>query len=366
MVEINAMKKSLILILLLIAFTGCRERFEGFDFQSHSEKLVIEAVLTDHTELGYIRVSYTEPVNGNEIRDFIPEEGATILVSDDQGNEFSFFSEGNGLYANPTFSPVFGRQYRMQVQVGDNRYESDWQALPSAQPPAIDVQYRPDTAQIINNVGRPMNDLTVTLSDKVVKGHENSYTYWSFVYYYIYDAYGQPDILDLLPDAKRFCYVQDTEWPRLTIHKDQFVEGRADSEYRLDVSSVPYNEKLIYDYAVHVIKYSISESIHDYFGLIAEQLDNDGGVFDAAPSSIPGNFTQVSGSLDVLGYFGVFNASEQRVFFNQSELPYRKMSLPTSAADCPGHHAVDLDNTCFNCTSVASPFNTIIKPAWWR
>ena len=37
------MKKSLILILLLIAFTGCRERFEGFDFQSHSEKLVIEA-----------------------------------------------------------------------------------------------------------------------------------------------------------------------------------------------------------------------------------------------------------------------------------------------------------------------------------
>ena len=142
------MKKSLILILLLIAFTGCRERFEGFDFQSHSEKLVIEAVLTDHTELGYIRVSYTEPVNGNEIRDFIPEEDATILVSDDQGNEFSFFSEGNGRYANPTFSPVFGRQYRMQVQVGDNRYESDWQALPSSQPPAIAVESRPDTAQI--------------------------------------------------------------------------------------------------------------------------------------------------------------------------------------------------------------------------
>ena len=354
------------IIAFLFLALGCRERFEDFDFKTHTEKLVIEAILTDDSELGYIRVSYTEPVNGNEIRDISPEDAASVKVADDQGNEWTFFSEGAGLYANRNFTPDYGTRYRMQVQVGGNQYESDWQQLLYPEAPPQDVQFRPDTVQVLNDVGRPVNGLAVTLSDKVVKRADNSYYYWQFNYFYIYEAYGQPDVLHLLPEAERFCYVQEHDLPDLTIHDDLGVADRIDTEYRLDVASVPFGRKMIYDFSVQVIRYSVPEDIYNYLRHIENQLDNAGGVFDAAPFSIEGNWTRISGEMDVLGYFGVFNVASQRIFFNQDELPFRKLSLPTDAVSCPGHHAVDMDNTCFNCTAVAAPFNSVEKPAWWR
>lgn len=354
------------IIALLILALGCRDRFEGFDFQSHNAKLVIEAIVTDNDELGYVRITYTEPVEGNEIRDYVTEDAASVVIADDQGNEFTFFSQGEGLYANSNFSPAYGTNYRMMVQVGPNRYESDWQALPSASQPAIEVQYRPDTTQVLSEQGRPINQHGITLSDVVEKGNDDGLYHWQFNYYYIYDAYGQPDILAFLPDAIRFCYVQEHDQAQMVIHEDSFVEGQQNSQYRLDITSVPFGRKMIYDYSVQVIKYEVSESLFEYLQLVEQQINRVGGVFDAAPSNIESNFTQISGDLEVLGFFGVFNAAYQRLFFNQDELPFNKLFLPSDAISCPGDHNVDLSNVCFNCTAVEAPFNSPTKPSWWR
>ena len=82
------------IIALLLLVLGCRERFEDFDFKTHTEKLVIEAILTDDSELGYIRVSYTEPVNGNEIRDVSYEDAAAVRASE-RGQGCGNFVEGS-------------------------------------------------------------------------------------------------------------------------------------------------------------------------------------------------------------------------------------------------------------------------------
>ena len=354
------------IIAILILALGCRDRFDGFDFQNTDTKLVIEAIVTDNDQLGYVRISYTEPINGNETRDYVVEDAASVVVTDDQGTEYTFYNQGEGLYANRTFSPDYGRQYRMIVQVGANRYESDWQALPSATPPSMDVQYRPDTTQVLNELGNPVNQHSITLSDEVVKGDDTGLYHWQFNYYYIYDAYGQPDVVVFLPEAVRFCYVQEHDKPELVIHEDNFVDGQQGTGYRMDVTSVPFGRKMIYDFSVQVIKYEVSESLFEYLKLVNQQINRVGGVFDAAPANIESNFTQVSGNLEVLGFFGVFNASHQRIFFNQDELPFNELYLPTDAISCPGDHNVTLSNVCFNCTAVEAPFNSPTKPAWWR
>lgn len=359
-------KKSHIALCLLLLTFGCREPFEGFDFQRNVAKLVIEAILTDTGDLGYVRISHTEPVNGDAIRDFVSEDNASVTVEDDQGTEYVFYSQGEGLYANGTFSAEYGRSYRLTIQVGENSYQSDWQSLAVSTPTPLQVSYSPDTVQVLNDLGRPVIEYAVTLHDRLIKGTADHYYYWRFNYFYIYDAYGQPDVLPLLPQAKRFCYVQEHDRPQLVVLEDRHIEGLNDTEYGVEITSVPFGRKMIYDYSVQVIRYNIPESHFRYFSRIEDQLKNTGGVFDTAPSTIIGNLTKTRGDLEVLGYFGVFNAVSQRLFFNQTELPFRKLTLPTDAVSCPGHHVVELSNTCFNCTAVAAPFNSTEKPAWWR
>jgi len=360
------MKKSGIIAFVFLALLGCREPFEGYDFQSLDTKLVIEAILTDNQELGYVLISYTAPIDGQESTDNVPEDGASVILTDDQGNDYVFYNQGSGKYANTGFAANYGTEYRMEVQVGGNHFESDWQQLPVASTSPMDIIYRPDTIQTLNQLGRPTNEYAVTLSDDIVKRGKDSFFYWQMNYFYIYDAYGQPDVLHLLPSAKRFCYLQEHPKPELMIHEDRAIEGLLDTEYSIDIASVPFGRKMIYDYSVQIIRYNVPQDRYNYFEQIERQINNDGGIFDSAPSGIEGNFTQTSGNLDVLGYFGVFNATSQRLFFKQDELPFNKLYLPTDAGSCPGHHAVDLDNTCFNCAAVATPFNSTTKPDWWR
>ena len=348
----------------LLLILGCRERFEGFDLEVHNEKLVIEAIMTDHQDFGYVRISYTEPVSREGIRDFVGEDNATVLLTNDQGSETVLYATGNGLYSNANFKPQFGTKYQMTVRVGENEYQSAWEQLPLAASQPSSIEYRPDTIETINETG-DLTQLTVTFSDELAKRNEDTYYYWQLNHFYIFEAYGQPAVAMEYPETERFCYVQEPDQVELAIHADLALEGSADSNYRVDISKIPFGNKFVYDYSLQVIKYNVSKEIYEYLEQVKNQITNSGSVFDAAPASISGNFNQVSGDLPVLGFFGVFNATADRVFVNQDELPFRNLTI-SEDYDCPGHHSTILDNSCWNCLAFASEFNTAEKPLWWR
>lgn len=362
------MKNNTAIAFVFLAVLGCREPFEGFDFVGSGTKLVVEAIVTDSGEHGYVRLSYSEPINGGEVQEYRFENQASVLVVDDQGVEYPFSALDSGRYVNNAFRPIFGHAYRLEVSVGENRFESGWERLPFEQAEELDLSFRPDTRQVLNPLGNLVNENRILISDLIRRQNQDLRYHWQFNHFYIYDAYGQPDIATYLPDAERFCYVQDQDVTELMIHEDRAGVGEVGPEYNLDITSIPFGRNMVYDYALEVIRFDVSQVVYDYFESIKAQLANTGGVFDAAPSELQGNISTVSGNLDVLGFFGVFNVTSDRLFFNQEELPFAKLEFPTNDDECArAPEGIDsLNHTCWNCKAVTSRFNSVTKPDWWR
>lgn len=349
--------------MLLIIF-GCREPFDIGTIDAGTTKLVIDAVVTDTGENGYIKVSYSSPLVPGQGVVYESEDQAIVSITDNTGNEFVFAGKGEGEYANPSFRAEFGKQYQLKVRVGEGLYQSGWESLELEQGVAPVPVFRPDTIDILSENGNLSRELAITVSDEIVKDDKDLYYHWNLEHYYIYDAYGQPGTD--LPGSHRFCYLRDLPQTEMSIHQDKQVAGLTDSKYQFDVASILYGNKMIYDYGIRLVRYNISLGLYTYFENIKKQLENTGGVFDASPASIPGNIERITGDTKVLGFFGVFNETSTYLFFNQHELPFAKRSLPTSPVDCPGHHNVTLENNCFNCASVSALFNSTTKPSWWR
>ncbi len=357
-------RQLIISILLLLVLFGCREPFEIGGIHEHNRKLVIDAIVTDTGENAYIKLSYTSqfvPGRGVVYHD---EDEAIVSVSDNTGAEYMFTAAGNGEYTNPAFAAEYGKQYQLSVRVGDSFFQSGWESLPLEAGGMPRPDYRPDTVQVLSVNGNVSNELAVTITDQITKKDENIYYHWKLDHYYIYDAYGQPGTN--LEGSHRFCYISDTPQNELLIHQDRAIQQFAGADYQYKLSSVLFGNKMIYDYAVHIIRYNMPIDLYVYFDNIKKQLENTGGVFDASPSSIQGNIEIRAGEMQVLGFFGVFNERSTRIFFNQNELPFRKLSLPDNPAACPGHHNITLENNCFNCAAVSARFNSTTKPSWWR
>ncbi|MCE7990585.1 MAG: DUF4249 domain-containing protein [Roseivirga sp.] len=349
---------------MLFLVLGCREAFDLGGIEANSRKLVIDAVVTDTGENGYVRVSYTSPLVPDQGVVYEDENNAIVTISDRDGNDFVFTGKGEGEYINSSFKAEFGKEYQLSVRVGDGLFQSDWARLSVDQGVAPRPSFRADTVEVLSVNGNISHELAVTISDEIAKAGENQYYHWNLEHYYIYDAYGQPGTD--LPGSHRFCYIQDLPQTEMLVYQDKGIEGLTGNQYRLDVAGILYGNKMIYDYGIHFIRYQISAEMYTYFENIRKQLENTGGVFDSSPASIQGNIRQVRGNIEVLGFFGVFNETSTHLFFNQDELPFPKRSLPTSPVDCPGHHNVTLENNCFNCASVSARFNSTTKPSWWR
>ena len=361
-------KLSYIGMVMITLAMGCREPFAGFDYVGNGSKMVVEAIVTDTGAFSYVRLSYSEPIQGGEEPDYRYEDHARVLIIDDLGAEYVFDNTDSGFYANPGFRPGFDRSYRLAIQLGENEFMSDWQRLEFDQVDPMVLSYRPDTRQVLNDLGNPVDENVITISEMVTRKEQDLRYFWQFKHFYLFDAYGQPDIASYLPDAERFCYVQDLEVLELMIHEDRVGFGAIGPVYELDINVIPFSRKMVYDYALQVIRYNVSEEVYQYLDRVKSQIDNNGGVFDSAPSEIESNIRRTAGELDVLGFFGVFNVTSDYLFFNQSELPFQPLSFPTTDDHCArAPEGIDSINfSCWNCKAVLSDFISVDKPLWWR
>lgn len=288
-------RQLIISLLMLVLIFGCRESYEIDAFDTSARKLVIDAVVTDTGENGYVRISYTAPLVPGEGVEYEGENNATVIVSDDEGNDVVFTSKGEGEYINPSFKPEFGKQYQLSVRVGNNSFRSGFESLPLEQAGAPNPSFRPDTVQVLSENGNVSRELAVTISDEITKAADNVYYHWKLDHYYIYDAYGQPGTD--LPGSHRFCYISDIPQAEMLIHQDKSIGELVGNKYQFDAAQILYGNKMIYDYGVHFIRYNISPVTYAYFENIKEQLENTGGVFDASPSTIQGNIEESQATL---------------------------------------------------------------------
>ncbi|MBK8391891.1 MAG: DUF4249 family protein [Saprospiraceae bacterium] len=84
--------------------------------------------MSDDLEMKYIEIRKIPSEIDKSQANGDPIENASVWISDDQGSNYTFKYIGKGIYASEIKGEI-GRQYKLEVIIGDHKYESSYQKM---------------------------------------------------------------------------------------------------------------------------------------------------------------------------------------------------------------------------------------------
>jgi len=315
----NRLIRYSILIILTVMVTACVEPFTPV-MEKYENVLVIDGIVTDKQGPYTVRLSrsfhYDAPFGS-------PEEGAYILLMDDQGNTSGFTEKSPGVYKsdNPDFRGMTGRSYKLYVQTLDNEeYESEYIQLKTV--PGIEKLY----AQYEEH---PVTDGT----EKGFQVYVDSYDPQNITKYYRYEYEETWEFY--VPYPSIFLYEYGQIVPRTEQVERCWRENRSTSVMiftteKLDedvVGALPVcfvstsTNRLSVKYSILVKQYSLSEEAYHFWEQMKSTNENTGTLFDPQPTQIVGNIYNLHDTeKPVLGFFEASAVSEKRIYLSRSDL----------------------------------------------
>jgi hypothetical protein len=260
-------RKNYKIYMLLIATSllmalSCEEVIQ-IDLNSSNPKIVIEGAVTDQPGPYTVKISETTDYYNPGEQPSI--SGATVTISDSEGNEERLTEISPGLYETDSLQGIPGRTYWLSVEANGNSYSAE-----STMPVAIDI----DSLYATQEAKRPHQDE---------------------------DAYQIVCVFTDHPGTEDFC--------RLKVYRNDEVEmsyvmynGRLTDGNTIQVDRIPGEFEL--NDVVKAELFSIDEPTYQYYSTLSDVLASDpaGNIMS---TSVPANpVTNISG--DALGYFGAF------------------------------------------------------------
>jgi len=130
------------------------------------------------------------------------------------------------------------------------------------------------------------------------------------------------------PDKQIYqCWVNDTS---STIVLGSSAKLSHDIISEQPVITIPStSEKVHIRYSIRVKQYALTTDAYNYFILLKKNTEQLGSIFDAQPSELTGNIHCLSNPAEpVIGYVTAGNATEQRIFIDNKDLPAWTPDLP--------------------------------------
>ncbi|MGB7841335.1 MAG: DUF4249 family protein, partial [Salinimicrobium sp.] len=116
--------KMLFLILIAGSLLSCEDVVD-VDLEEAAPRLVVEASLLwdieNDKDVQYIRLTTTTPYFES---DLTPAKGATVSVYNEDGTEFLFEEEKDGLFKNDEIEPLPEEAYKLVITYQDEVYEA--------------------------------------------------------------------------------------------------------------------------------------------------------------------------------------------------------------------------------------------------
>ena len=353
------MKKTFLTISVLLLVLGCRDPFD-FDYaQIESPQVVIEGFISDRGTEHVVKVSYTATINDDNLIETQFIEDASVRIEDDLGGFTTFRHREAGVYLSaPNYRAREGRTYTLVVtQSNGEVYQSAPKTMPPASPASAKIEYTPETRAGIVNDG--LQDLEgATIKATIDKDNERHFYQWLIANYWIYEA-------DLAPEDSpiKYCYVQDFDESVIYLLQDNPIGEGGATSYEYELGFIPNDPKVQHDFGFEGRLLTLNKEDYEFWELVQKLSANSGGLFDAAPFSIEGNMVERASGEKILGYFGVYRESIDRVFFNEAELGFELNTY----ADCNPPPGVPPDYHCYDCRTLLTQENFgIIPPVWWR
>lgn len=357
--------------------------------KKYSELLVVDGTLTD--ELGNQVVTVSRSSSYSEA-EFLPENGCTVTVLDDQGNIYRYTGTGDGKYEAEFYQGdlQYGRAYMLRVIANNGDvYESDYQILKPA--PKIDsVTARYETKVTAENTsGLKGYQFFVNTSDPT---NNTRYYRWSMEETWEYHA--PYDVMFMFDGTLHFFSFPDdrsTCWKTLdvpAIFTATTGDMSEDILRDVELSFVSTgSERLKWRYSLLVKEYSLSAESYEFWNGLEKQTQKTGGLYEIQPYMIKGNITCVSNPKEVvLGFFSVSGVSKKRIFVGPAPDPVYEMvcnldgisprnpieNYPVSAypiyligtpLPSGGYSMAASERRCFDCLERGG---TNVRPDFWQ
>lgn len=303
----------LLMSVLLLWVTGCKEPFDPEVKNSGVDLLVVEGFIAGGGQSTTIRLSRTVDLSSAEIS---LERGATVLVEDESNTRYYLSEISPGNYSATLTALRVGVKYRLHIMTrGQKEYISDYSVLKAS--PAIDSlpwQVAEDGV-VIGVSTHDDNDATRYYRWK----YDETWEFRSV-------AMAQLDWKDGtgLIDRPNFwdiytCW-QSSGSTAILIGSTAGLSKDVVTNFRMQ--RVPRrSEKLSVMYSVLVHQYALTEDEYYYWQKIRKNTEELGGVFDPQPSDIPGNIHCLTEPAEfVIGYIGACVPSQKRIFISNAEV----------------------------------------------
>lgn len=345
------------LLLFFVAVFGCREVFD-FDYDEVPEgRVVIDGFISDRGTSHVVRVSYSTTINERDLVETRFVSDATVRVHDDQGRTTQLTYDRAGMYKSaPLFRAEEGRSYQLEVVMPNGEvYESAMKSLPPPSPARAEVTVVGDTRTILSN-NQVADERGARATSRVQQDGQVHYYQWLVGRLYVHNA------TQAFDEDLQFCYVRDLDLGRVQLLKDAPASPDQATAYDYELDFIPVTAKMDVEYGVEARLLTLNLEDFEFWDFVRGQIENTGGLFDAAPFSIRGNITNSATGEQALGYFGVYRESVDRYFFQYAELGFPAITV----LPCITGPGAQVPNQCTDCRLFETQENYgINRPAWW-
>jgi hypothetical protein len=263
--------KIVLYLFSLLTLASCTKVID-LKLGNNTGELVIEGNVTNTAGPQIIKLSTNVPFTNTNT--YPPVTGATVSVSDHNGNTYPFTEGPSGTYSNSQLIGIPGNTYTMTVTTGGKTYTAT-----SVMPAVVNLD-------------------SLTSKNEVVQTSDNK----KDITVYYQDPTG-------IVDQYRFVmYVNNVQADDIYAFNDQFNNGRYVSiDLREDNASNSVDKGIFSGDTVTVEMQCIDQPIYTYWEtLMQEQTNGPGG--GVTPSNPPTNITPVT-----LGYFSAHTTQSKTI-----------------------------------------------------
>ncbi|HLN73276.1 MAG TPA: DUF4249 domain-containing protein [Prolixibacteraceae bacterium] len=299
------MKKSVLLLFLIISVLGCVEDFD-FKLQKAEPRLVVEGLITNQKGPYYVRLTKSMPGglttverNYSQTDNAIPVKDAIVTISDDNGQcdtlkyiIINLYPDvhkddiyNQGFYATQKLQGIPGHTYTLKITWEGKEFVAS--AFMPPVPKVDSLSYRLKKSEMVGK-----SDYYIPLL--YFKEPQDT------VNYYLFQL--QEDL-----QSRIFSSVQLWQFSVLSdTYLEPYVNGlnisRGATPRGIDFLPV-YGE----GQTIYVALSSLTKEAYSYYKNLLEQFESDGGAYKPAPASPPGNISNGG-----LGFFRASAVSEAR------------------------------------------------------
>lgn len=331
-------------IYLVLFFMACQEPVE-LNFKSENEYLVIDGFISDTQGPYDITITRTIPFVNDEVSVFEKIVGASVRISDGNGNNYPLRQSSPGVYRTAnSFIGEVGQTYTLNVEIGGELFQSSPQTIPSKS--YLDsVYFRSGERETINDDGTTLKSPTVEFLCDVSFQGQNKFV-----------AFTWESAFKFKPGSTfNECYVEEENRGFSTLESNNGIS--IDEEREIPIGEMLYNFKFKSGFSLNAIVYSMTEEAYDFHFKVNQQRSSTGSVFDPQPFQIFGNIQNITDPNQlILGFFGAYSQVEKRIFVYPSDI-----NAPEPYNICS---KLNPPNYCSDCTKF--PGANIQKPLYWE